>query len=200
MKIIKRFVIAAVVCLTLSACISAHTYVDPQFHTTDYDQIARPAQPVPVQVNVHFERNGEAYPSADPQLRTIVERALRATAVFIPKSDTSGIAVIKVVASNIGDVGAARAKGFGTGLTFGVVGSTVNDKYEFTCSYQDVSGKQYSNSYHHALYTTIGKACAPVSTKPTTPILGFEEVVEDIMLTFVKDLQAQDLVAAPGSL
>jgi hypothetical protein len=115
--------------------------------------------------------------------------------VFTPSSEPTGGAVIEVVANDIADMGAARAKGFGTGLTFGAAGSTVPDYYDFSFTYRDASGKEHKNNYHHAIYTTVGHASAPVSAAPTTPAMAFEKVVEDVTLNFVKDLQAQGAVA-----
>lgn len=198
MKIISKLAVTFVACSALSACVTTRSYVDPQFHRASYDQIQRLAQPVPVRVDAQFERNGEAYPAIDSQLSAVVERTLRATGVFTPSSNPTGGAVINVVANNIADMGAARAKGFGTGLTFGAAGSVVPDFYDFTFTYRDTNGKEHKNSYHHALYSTIGHASAPVNATPTTPALGFEKIVEDVTLNFVKDLQDQAALAPHG--
>jgi hypothetical protein len=95
------------------------------------------------------------------------------------------------VANNIADLAAARAKGFGTGLTFGAAGSTVTDDYEFQFTYRGADGKEHRHSYQDAIYTTIGNASPPVAANPTTPTLAFEKVIEDVTLNFVKDLQSE---------
>jgi hypothetical protein len=195
MKVISRLAVTVVSCVGLSACITTRSYVDPQFHHVSYSQIARPAKPQVVRVDAQFERNGNPYPAVDGQLRQFVDQTLRGTGVFIPSPDVSNGAVVSVVANNIADISAARAKGFGTGLTFGAAGSVVPDYYHVTFTYRDPSGNEHKHSYDHAIYTTIGHATPPVDATPTTPALAFEKVIEDVTLNFVKDLQVEHAVS-----
>lgn len=172
---------------SLTGCITSQTFVDPQYHKAGYESLQRISQPVPVKVDVEFQRNGQPLPAADNELRGHVERTLRATGVLLPAAD-SGQATIKVIGNNIADLGAAKAAGFKTGLTFGGAGSVVADNYEFTCTYKGAA-QEKSFSYQHALHTTIGNAKGPAGLAPTTPADGFARVVEDVILNFVKDLQ-----------
>jgi hypothetical protein len=197
MMSILKLAVTLIACCTLSACYTPQSYVDSQFHRTEYSQIQRLAQPIPVRIDVRFERNGKAYPSADSKLRAIVERTLNATGVFTSSSNHND-AVIHVTANNIADLGAARTKGFGAGLTFGAVGTTVPDFYDFTFTYRDPTGKEHTNNYQHAIYSTIGRASAPVNTEPTSPAAAFAKVTEDVTLNFVKDLQDDKTATSSG--
>jgi hypothetical protein len=183
--------------LLLSACVTPHAYVDPQYRKATYDQIERLAQPVPVKVQIEFQRNGIPLPAVEPELRGHVERTLRASGVFVPASDAS--ASISVTANNIADLAAARAKGFGTGLTFGAAGSTVDDNYEFSCSFVRPSQTAEVFSYQHAIHTTIGNADGPPGLSPTTLADAVGRVVEDVILNFVHDLQERRLVQPAGA-
>jgi hypothetical protein len=176
----------------LAGCISPQSYVDPQYRLASYDAIQRVAQPVPVKVDVHFQRNGKPLPAADNELRGHVERTLRATGVFTPAADAAG--TISITGNNIADLAEARSKGFATGLTFGAAGSMVDDNYEFTCAYQDGAGHDRNASFKHAIHTAIGKTEAPANLTPTTPADAFGHVVEDVVLNFVKQLQDAGLV------
>lgn len=191
MNTVSKLVVAGIACVTLSACVTTRSYVDPQYHRAGYDQIYRLNDPVSVMVDAQFERNGQPYPAVDSELRQVVERTLRATGDFTPTSSLGDSGVIQVVANNIADLAAARAKGFGTGLTFGAAGSTVTDAYEFQFTYRGADGKEHQHSYQDAIYTTVGNASPPVVADPTTPALAFEKVIEDVTLNFVKDLQAE---------
>lgn len=177
---------------SLAGCVTSQTFVDPQYHKTAYESIQRSSQPVPVKVDVHFQRNGQPLPAADNELRGHVEKTLRATGVFVPATINTE-KTIEVTGNNIADLAAARAKGFKTGFTFGGAGSVVDDNYEFTCIYKEAGGDQ-KFSYQHALHTTVGHAQAPAGMTPTTPADAFGRVVEDVILNFVKDLQDSGVV------
>jgi len=172
----------------LSGCVSMKSYVDPQYEKASFASIQRAAQPVPVTVTGHFERNGVAYPKADNTLRTTVEQSLKKIGVFTPVA-TGASSTISVSANNIADLDAARSKGFKAGLSFGAAGQTVDDNYEFVCTYQG-GGADKSFTYQHAIHSTVGNTAAPVAgMAPMTPADAFNKVVEDVMVNFVKDLQ-----------
>ncbi len=192
----KRFLALALTTasIALSGCVSVQSYVDPQYHKASYETVHRLAQPIATKVEVHFQRNGEPLPLADNELRSHVEQTLRATGVFTPSAKVT-TPLILVTANNIADLAAARAKGFGTGLTFGAAGSMVDDNYEFTCTYENGT-KQQTYKYMHAIHTSIGHNTPPAGLTPTTPSDAFGHVVEDVMLNFVKDLQDKGLIAA----
>ena len=175
----------------VSGCISSRAYVDPQYHKASYETIKRPATPHPVMLETQFQRNGMPLPAVDAELRGNVKRTLRATGVFVPVEDVP--MVMRVTANNIADVAAARAKGFGTGLTFGAAGSTIDDNYVFTCSLKGGAHPIKKFSYKHAIHTTVGNTEAPKGMAPTTLADAFSRVVEDAVLNCVKDLQDQGL-------
>lgn len=198
MNIVFKFAIPAIACVMLSACVTSQSYADPKYHTSDYDQIQRLSSPLPVSVDAQFERNGVAYPAVDAKLREVVERTLRASGAFVVSEDSANAAKVHVVANNMADIDSARSKGFRTGLTFGVSGSTVADYYEFKFSYRDADGKERENSYRHAIQTNMGDVAIPASATPTTPAAAFEKVVEDVTLNFVNDLQHPGASVANG--
>ena len=177
----------------LTACISPKSYVDPQFHKTGYNDIARTSQAIPVKVDVNFQRNGKDLPRANSELKSSIERSLRASGVFAP-TDTVNSPSILVNGNNIADLAAARAKGFGTGLTFGAAGSTIDDNYEFSFKYNDAQGVAHNAIYKHTIHTSIGNTKAPEGLKPTTIADAFNKVVEDVVLNFVKKLQDDGVI------
>jgi len=187
-----RGLCTAIVVVSVSGCVSVQSYVDPQYHKASYETVQRLAKPLPVKVDVQFQRNGEAFPSADNELRGHVERTLRATGVFAP-SPTVTTPTISVTANNIADLGAARAKGFGTGLTFGAAGSMVDDNYEFSCAFND-GAKAQKLTYMHAIHSAIGSHEPPAGLTATTVSDAFGKVVEDVILNFVKDLEDKGVI------
>lgn len=194
MKVIFKLALAFAGASMLSACVPAvKTYVDPQYHHATYDTVHRLVQPMPVKVDAQFEMNGSPKPAEDALVQSQVEQTLRASGVFTPTNSAN--AAITVLANNIADIGSARAKGFGTGMTFGAVGSTVADNYEFTFTYRDNGTTKYQGTYKHGVVTTIGNASGPAFVTPTTPDDAFHHVVEDVVLNFIQDMQDKGLIA-----
>jgi len=184
----------------LSGCISPRSFVDPTYSTTKYEDIKKQSEPLKLKVSVEFEREGEPYPKADSTLRDNVERVLRASGLIIPTPDSAS-GEIKVVINNYGDRGAAAAKGFGTGLTFGLVGNTVIDFYEMDITITQ-NGKVIKRSgIKHAIHTMIGNTSAPDGVELLPPPTAFSRVVEQMLLNGLKDMQQHgELSALPPSI
>ncbi len=185
----KKIIMLVIPVITLTGCISPKTYIDPNFGKATYEDIKDVAKKYDAQVIVEFQRNGEKLDSVHKEVLNHVERTLRATSVVTP-SEVETDYSIKVTVNNIADMGDSAAKGFGTGLTFGAIGTTVTDYYEVTVEYTDKSGISLIKNYKHALHTTIGNEKAPFEGAiPTTPSDGFGTVVEQVLLNFVADMQ-----------
>jgi len=110
--------------------------------------------------------------------------------------DGSADTTIKISVENVADMGDAAAKGFGTGLTLGLAGSTVTDGYEFKISMSGANGTVEKN-YSHALHSTVGNKKAPIEgvEASASPTDGFNEIVEDILLTFLKEVKGSNMIA-----
>lgn len=193
MKNRLRAALVVAVMLPLAGCISMKSYVDPQYRHASYESVHRLAQPIPLKVVAHFEANGSPRPAVDRQLQNQLDLALRSTGVFTPGENAP--ATLSVTANNLADLAAARAKGFGTGLTFGAAGSMVDDNYEFSFAYQGSGGTHYESTYKHAMHSTIGHAGGPAGLAPTTPADAFAQIVRDVTLNFVQELQDKGLLA-----
>ena len=137
---------------------------------------------------VEFQRDGKPFPKADPTLRDNTERVLRASGVIVPVTD-EGEGTIKIVLNNIGEKGAV-AKGIGTGLTFGLAGTTVTDAYEMTISIT-ANGKTIERTaMKHALHTAIGNTTIPDGIETMPPNVAFERVLEQLILRALRDMQS----------
>lgn len=182
-------VLFAMVCLLLSGCISPRSYVDPTFSKTRYEDINRRSEPLKLKIAAEFQRNGTHFEKADMMLKDNSERILRGTGVIIPSVESTD-GEINIVCNNIADLGAAGAKGFGTGLTFGAIGSTVTDAYELSVSIKTKDGKTISrNAIKHALHTAIGNTSLPEGVEAVLPDAAFERVLEQMLLKAIKDMQ-----------
>jgi hypothetical protein len=176
---------------SLMGCVSPKTFVDPSVPKVSYEDIERRAEPLRLTLAVEFQRNGQPFPKVDSQLKDKAERLLRATGLIVP-TDEQPVGDIKIIVNNIGDIGAAAATGFGTGLTFGLVGSTVMDSYEMTISIT-VNGKTVTRTaIRHALYTAIGNATLPPGVEIVPTNVAFDRVIEQMLLRGLHDMQKAD--------
>lgn len=185
----KFIILYTIFSLTIAGCISPKSFVDPTYPKVSYDEVKRKETPLRLILLTEFQRNGEHLTKVDSILRDNTERVLRTSGVITPVvSDGEG--QIKVIVNNVGDKGAAAAKGFGTGLTFGLVGTSVTDAYEMTVSIT-VNGKTVERTaIKHALHTAIGNTSVPDGME-TMPInAAFERVLEQMILRVLRDMQA----------
>ncbi len=186
-----RMIGLLVFCAFLQGCISMHSYVDPQFHHAGYSDLARSQQPYALSIKTEFQRNGVAQPRADRLLSDDVIRTLRASGVVVPydgKGPADG--EISITVNNVANVGNSAAKGFGTGLTFGLVGSHVTDGYEMTGRLTQ-SDFTEERKYQHAILSTVGNASGPPGLTPVALATAFNQVIDDLVLNFLKDMQSE---------
>lgn len=191
---IKKTIFLIYFSFWLTGCVSPKTYVDPSFSKATYDDVKPVENKYSAKILIEFQRNGKPYKRANKEVRGHVERTLRATGVVTPTTDESK-ASLMVTVNNIADINDAKAKGFGTGLTLGAVGTLVTDYYEIFIEFDDGDGNTFKENYKHALHTTIGNKKAPFEgVEGTTPADGFGTVVEQTLLNFIKDMQSKGIL------
>ena|ERR1700683_1437747 len=158
----------------LQGCISTHSYVDPQYHHANYDDLARVEPPYALSIKVQYQLNGADRPKADRSLLDHVQRSLRASGVVVPYEGMGNAdGEISVIVNDVGDMKAAVAKGFGTGITFGLIGSHVSDNFEVTVRLTEM-GVVTEKTYQHAILSTVGNASAPQGLTAVPPPNGAE--------------------------
>lgn len=167
------------------------SYMDPGFPAISAADVSV-AEGTAYNVSYDFATNSKPKKSAAKQATKI------GTAIFdklgIISNDENAPA-LNININNVADLGEARKKGFGIGLTLGASGTTVVDGYEITMSYDDSNGP-FSKSYEHAIHSTIGKEAAPFADVPALGLKdAFSGVLESAILTFLKDMQMDGKVA-----
>ena len=168
---------------------SSKSYVDPTFGKIEYSDISKPAQPWKLKLKVEFQRNGQHIPAVDAQLMQQVDLVIRTSGFATPVSEAdSGSDQLSVIVNNVADLAEARRKGFGTGSTFYLKGTTVTDYYEMQVA-ATIDGKNLAKSgYKEAILTTIGRGSGPAGVPPMTVTEAFNKVVEQLILQFLRDL------------
>ncbi len=191
---IRSLIAAGLSVLLLSACVNPRSFVDPGQPKLTYEALNKRSEPLKLKLTVQFQRNGDPLPRADSTLRDNTERILRGTGVVTPVENGQE-GEIKVVVNNIADTGQAAAKGFGSGLTFGLVGTTVMDAYEMSVTIT-ANGKTVTRTaIKHAIFTAIGNTSLPEGIEAVPINVAFGRVLEQMLLRALQDLQRSgDLV------
>lgn len=146
----------------LTGC--ATQYVDGATREVPVAQMARPAQPHPVQLVVEFRTRGVPNARATALTKGMIADDVRATGLFSEVRDAPGpeAGLLSVTVDNVPLTDDAAAKGFMAGLTFGAAGQQVTDGYVCTVSYL-APGRSTPviKTARHAIHTTLGAKGAP---------------------------------------
>jgi hypothetical protein len=186
---IMKILFIAITLLLLGGCVSTQSFLDPSIQKISYEDIKKRSEPLKLKLIVEFKRNGEHLPGADSTLRDNAERVLRSTGVIV-SVDNQSDGEIKVIVNNIADLGKAAAKGFGTGLTFGLASSTVLDAYEMTVSI-NTNGKTITRTaIKHAIYSIVGSGTPSNGMELIPPHVAFARVVEQMLLSALQEMQS----------
>jgi hypothetical protein len=149
-----------------SGCVSM--YVDNALKDVSPAQVARPAEPHPVQLLFTFQTKGVNNTRATDALKKQVREAVEASGLFaaVGTDPAAGGAIVDIRLDNVPITSEqeAMAKGFGTGLTFGLVGSSVTDGYVCTVDYLPPGATQrLTATARHAIHATVGAKGAPAN-------------------------------------
>lgn len=186
MKITSLFILPFV--LLTSACISVQTYTSSEHQKYHNSDLKTPSHPYPIQLKTEFFRNGKPIPAASAELSQAAKAALQNTKIAVVQHQAEN--TLKISGNNIADIGQAVGQGFKTGLTMGLSGSTVQDYYQFTCSYLNKNQVLLSETYPHAIVSNIGnKAPPPGLTYRGNIPAAFNTVVSDIVVNCLGDIQ-----------
>jgi hypothetical protein len=179
--------------LSLSACIAPTSYVDPDFPQSDLARLAPNREPKPVALLVEFKSKGATRATATQTVRSrifeIMGTSKQFGAIEIDQPTTDRRLFITI--DNVGDTGDAKAKGFATGLTLGLVGNTVTDLYVMQTAFQVPGRPPINGSYKHALHTTIGNASGPPGLQGYTIADAFNRVLDQLIAKLITDLAQQ---------
>jgi hypothetical protein len=147
----------------LTGC--ASFYLDPATRDVPTAEMPKVAQPQPVKLNFEFQSRGAPNSRATEHLQGAVTEQIKASGMFSTLDAAPGGAILDIKLNNIPLDGSQAAKGFVTGSSLGLVGSSVVDGYECKLSYlapgQTVPIVKLTR---HAIHTTVGAANPPPGT------------------------------------
>jgi len=178
----------------LSGC--ATSYVDTATHEVPAADYKKLAQPKLVKLNFEFQTKGVPNSRATDFLKAQVNEQLLASGLFTAAPADANADLLNVTLNNVPVDGQNPAmKGFVTGLTFGLAGSTVTDGYICTINYLPTgSSNAVSGTARHAIHTTIGNSSAPQNAEKSPNMeAAVRKMTRDVVSTAL-----QDLSNAPG--
>lgn len=189
-------ILAVVVAAGLSGCVT-DAYIAPAQPIITANQLPTVQDPKPVTVLFQWLTNGKENPGAAAQMKGRVLSAVIESRMFSgvsPNVDSSQANILTITIDDQADVGKAEAKGFGTGLTLGLVGSLARDDYVCKADYTS-AGKTISAGARDTLLTAVGAHAAPTGLKPVKPLDGINEIVDQLVWHSLEQLDGQGAFA-----
>jgi hypothetical protein len=176
---------------SLSGCMSVNSYIDPALPTVNPEELRASGKPQPVHLMVEFRTKGAPNARGTELAKPVVLDTVRSTGLFsdVAESPVPGGRVLTIVIDNIEVTKDAAAKGFATGLTFGLAGSMVTDGYVCKATYTAPGSAPRSKEVNHALHTTIGNAEGPPGLKPMPPSEAFPVIVRQLTLNALRAIR-----------
>jgi len=182
--------------LSLSACMTPHSYVDQSLGEPHYADLKKSASPQPIQLLVEFQTKGVTNARATDAVKPRVYEQVSQSGLFsqvsydpVPSGRKLSISI-----NNIALTDNVAAKGFGVGLTFGLVGTMVTDGYICTVNYVEPGHDAVTKVVKHAIYTTIGNASGPAGLQPMPIQQASDTMIKQIVARSLEEIdQSSDL-------
>lgn len=173
----------------LSGCMPK-SFVDPGLYAGGLKTAPRVDTPTPVALTVKGFTQGRENERATEFWTRQFSKALTDSQVLVPATGTEPPThKLAIEMDNVGDLGAAAGKGFVTGLTLGLVGSTVTDGYVMRASFTAPNDRGSRHEYKHAIHSMIGNTSAPEGVETMSPVEAVIRVVEDLVARMLRDLK-----------
>ncbi len=147
---------------SLNGC--ASYYVNAALPEVAADKMKKSNPAHPVQLLYEFQTRGTVNSTASKVTLEKVRTAVKDSGIFsdITSEPTAGGEILSITINNVPVSDDAFSKGFITGFTFGLAGSTVSDGYVCQIAYLPSAGAgKIEKSLRHMLHTNLGVAPSP---------------------------------------
>lgn len=176
----------------LTGC--ASMYVDTATQEVPVSAMKKVAAPKPVQLVFEFQTKGAPNAQATKFLKDAVAEQLKASGLFVDvkQEPVAGAGMLNITLNNVPLSDDAFAKGFVTGLTFGLAGSTVSDGYVCTVNFLPPGQTTaLTATAKHAIHTTIGAKGAPANAvKAANGEEAVRTMTRQVLSNALRDLSA----------
>ena len=191
---LRRTAIAVMVAgsALLTGC--ASFYVDTATRDIPVAQFKKIVAPKPVALSFEFQSRGAPNPRATEFLQAQVKEQVAGSGLFSTVGGGSDSARLSVQLNNVPKDGDnAMAKGFVTGLTFGMAGNVVTDLYECKVTYLPAGqGTPLVATARHAIHTSLGATGEPANaTKSANMEDAIRTMTRQVVANALNDLSQQ---------
>jgi hypothetical protein len=184
----QRFTLASLLAVSALLTGCANFYVDNGLRDADHARFAKPSAPQSAQLFFEFQTKGSPNGQATQRLKGQVTDLVRQSGLFSEIKDVAapGTGSLQITINNIPLDNNAAAKGFMTGLTLGLAGSTVGDGYTCDLQYKrSEASAMIEAKANHAIYTSLGATGGPDAA---TKVGNIGEAVTTMVRQCVKSL------------
>lgn len=169
-------------------------YVDNSLKDVAASEYVRPKSVQPTQLVFSFQTKGAPNAQATEFLKAQVMETTLASGLFssVSNDPVPNGSLLSITINNVPVDDNAFAKGFATGLTFGLAGNVVTDGYVCTVDYSGAPGSaKITKTTRHAIHTTVGAKSAPANaTKAKNLGEAVKTMARQIVGNALKDLSA----------
>lgn len=197
MKRLFRLLTAGLLALALAGCISPTMYVDPGLPAASKADLTPRSSPQPIQFLYEFQTRGSANARATDSTKERALTVMKDSGLFsaISTEPQPNQRRLTVVINNVPITKDAVSQGFGTGLTFGLIGSTVTDGYECSAVLTVPGAQPLTLQFKHAIHTTIGNTTPPPGMTPEpSPQDAVTKLVNQLMWSILRDASKSNLL------
>ncbi len=173
----------------VAACSAPQSYLDPSPTAIRYSDLRRPDTAQALVLSTAFQRNGQAFPSGDPDLRGVTERVLQDTGIITPVL-SGGEGQINVVVNNSSTTDALGRDADSGRL--GLAGRTSADHYVMNVTIRSGLGERGAGSSGPRFFSASSSAEAPTGLDLMASGRAFNKVVEQMLLEILKQYQDND--------
>lgn len=196
MRHLLRLLTAGLISIVLTGCISPTMYVDPGLPPASKADLARSEQQ-PIQFLYEFQTRGSANARATDSTKERALAVMKDSGLFsaVSAEPQANQRRLTVVINNVPITKDAASQGFGTGLTFGLIGSTVTDGYECSAVLTVPGAQPLTMQFKHAIHTTIGNTTPPAGMTPEpSPEDAVTKLVNQLMWSILRDASKSNLL------
>jgi hypothetical protein len=186
-----------VACSMITGCVSLHGNMLPKVAS---DQIKPAAEKASVDYEVSWLVNGKPFPAVPPLFLNEIKSTFDKSGVFEKHSIGVGGAPfhLQIIMNNHGNMGAGAVLGFISGLTLTIIPAYAKDNYDLTVNLKQGEKTLKTYAYRDCMKTWI-EFFLIFGTPGHTPNKVGKDIIDNMLLSFVRDLAADNLLKAGGS-
>jgi hypothetical protein len=190
--------------LLVSGCISVRSYVDPTLPSVPKVTAAslrKSDAPPLVDLQVAFLSNGTPNARGAEFARKRMAARLDASGIVrvAPSSASASPYTLRITMENLADTNSAFSRGFVTGLTFGLSGSSVTDFYVFDAALERPGRAPVQLSLKHTITSLTGSGDGPPGQQAMHLEDAILRVLDELVDTMLRDFQAKGLLLPQGA-